>query len=93
MMKTADLYDQSRSLAGEYLAAFEYPWQALAGIRELIPELGRKLGPEFREVRPRVWIHSSAVIAPNAWLGDSCIIGAPARVAERSEVGGGSAKS
>ena len=89
MMKTADLYDQSRSLAGEYLAAFEYPWQALAGIRELIPELGRKLGPEFREVRPRVWIHSSAVIAPNAWLGDSCIIGAHAQVRHCAFLRGG----
>lgn len=80
MMKTIDLYDLSRSIAGEYLGTFEYPWQALAGIGELIRELGRYLGPEFREVRPRVWIHKTAVIAPNAWLGDSCIIGAHTQV-------------
>lgn len=79
-MKTIDLYDLSRSMAGEYLAAFEYPWQALAGIRELIRELGRNLGPEYREVRSRVWIHKTAVIAPNVWLGDSCVIGANAQL-------------
>lgn len=80
MMKTIDLYDLSRSMAGEYLSGFEYPWQALPGIRELILSLGRSLGQEYAEIRPWVWIHKSAVIAPNAWLGSPCIIGANSRV-------------
>ena len=29
MLKTAELYDMSHTLAGAYLSGFEYPWQAL----------------------------------------------------------------
>ena len=38
MIKTMELYDMSHSLAGSYLASFEYPWQALSGIKNLILE-------------------------------------------------------
>ena len=44
MIKTLELYDLSHSLAGEYLTQFEYPWQALAGIKNLILTLGKTLG-------------------------------------------------
>ena len=40
MLKTAELYDMSHTLAGAYLSGFEYPWQALKGIKELILALG-----------------------------------------------------
>ena len=33
MLKTAELYDMSHTLAGAYLSGFEYPWQALKGIK------------------------------------------------------------
>ena len=80
MMKTIDLYDLRRSIAGEYLSGFQFPWQALPGIRNLILTLGTKLGADYAEVRPRVWVHKTAIIAPGAWLGDSCIIGAGTEV-------------
>ena len=34
MLKTKELFDFEKSLAGEYLQNFEYPWQALAGRSE-----------------------------------------------------------
>ena len=40
MYKISELYDLNHTLASDYLAQFEYPWQALAGIKELILELG-----------------------------------------------------
>ena len=40
MRKTLELYDLEHTLAGAYLANFEYPWQALKGIKELILNLG-----------------------------------------------------
>ena len=40
MLKTCDLYDMSHSIAGEYLSGFDYPWEALKGIRDLILALG-----------------------------------------------------
>ena len=80
MLKTIDLYDLSHTLAGEYLAGFAYPWQALKGIKELILDLGSKLGPEYVQVSPQVWVHETATVAPTAYLGAPCIIGAGTEV-------------
>ena len=80
MYKTTDLYDLSHSLAGDYLSGFDYPWQALKGIQNLILTLGPQLGEEYTEVFPTVWVHKTAVIAPTAYLGSPCIIGAGTEV-------------
>ena len=80
MLKTCDLYDLSHTLAGEYLAGFEYPWQALAGIRNLILNLGPGLGEDYEEVAPTVWVHKTATVFPSAHLGAPCIIGAGTEV-------------
>ena len=80
MMKTLELYDLTHSLAGEYLAGFEYPWQALAGIKNLILELGAQLGEEYTQTAPQVWVHKTATVAPTAYLGAPCIIGAHTEV-------------
>ncbi len=80
MMKTTDLYDLSHSAAGEYLKRYEFPWQALAGIKALILQLGDTLGEEYTQVSPQVWVHSTATVAPTAFLGAPCIIGAGTEV-------------
>ena len=72
---TTGLFDLSHSLAGNYLARFTYPWQALDGIKELILSLGPALGEEYEERAPQVWVHQTAKIAPTAFLGAPCIIG------------------
>ncbi len=76
MLKTSDLYDLNHSLAGSYLSGFDYPWQALYGIKGLILELGPALGEDYTEVTPTVWVHKTAAVAPTAYLGAPCIIGA-----------------
>ena len=43
MYKISELYDLDHTLAKDYLAKFEYPWQALSGIKDLILELGKNL--------------------------------------------------
>ena len=80
MTKTVDLYDLKHTLAGEYLAGFEYPWQALNGIKDLILDLGSKLGDDYVETAPQVWVHRTATVAPTAYLGAPCIIGAGTEV-------------
>ena len=74
-LKTSGLFDLSHSLAGDYLARFEYPWQALDGIKDLILSLGPALGEEYEERAPQVWVHKTATVAPTAFLGAPCIIG------------------
>lgn len=80
MVRVSELFDLSHTMAKAYLKGFAYPWDALKGIREMIVSLGRMLGPEYQELFPEVWIHSSASVAPTAYLGAPCIIGAGTEV-------------
>ena len=80
MLQTKDLFDFSHSIAGPYLMGFSYPWQALAGIKQLILDLGKQLGSDYTEISPTVWVHKTATIAPIAYLGAPCIIGAGTEV-------------
>ncbi|MDE6280942.1 MAG: UDP-N-acetylglucosamine pyrophosphorylase [Oscillospiraceae bacterium] len=69
------LFDLSHTLAGDYLAQFQYPWQALDGIKDLILSLGPALGEDYEERAPQVWVHKTAQVAPTAYLGAPCVIG------------------
>lgn len=81
MLKTKDLFDLIHTAADDYLGGFEYPWQALAGIKELIISLGSTLDMNEYELKgENVWIHKTASVAPSAYIGAPCIIG------ENSEV-------
>lgn len=76
MVKITDLFDLSHTLAKTYLESFEYPWEALSGIKSLIVELGKKLPKEeYGEVKENVWIHKSATVFESAYIGGPCIIG------------------
>ena len=64
------------TMAGEYLSQFQYPWEALDGIKEMILSLGSQLSPEeYSQPHEHVWVHKTAVVAPTAYLGAPCIIG------------------
>ena len=80
MITTLQLFDLNHSLAGTYLSGFTFPWQALKGIKDLILNLGPTLGEAYTEVAPAVWVHNTAVVAPTAYLGAPCIIGAGTEV-------------
>ena len=80
LMKTNDLFDLNHTVAKDYLAQYEYPWQALPGIKNLILELGPTLGADFTETAPNVWIHKTATVAMSASITGPCIIGANTEV-------------
>ena len=75
MVTIQELFDLDRTLAGEYLRRFTYPWEALSGIKELILSLGLGLGTDYEEREKNVWVHRTAKVAPTAYLGAPCIIG------------------
>ena len=75
-----ELYDLNHTLAAEYLSGFTYPWEVLQGIKDLILALGSKLGAEYQEISENVWVHKTAQVAPTAFLGAPCIIGAGTEV-------------
>ena len=81
MLVIRDLFDLSHTLAADYLRGFTYPWEALKGIKEEIIRLGESLDKaQYTEVSPQVWVHVSATVAPTAYLGAPCIIGAKTEV-------------
>ena len=71
-----ELFDLKHTLAREYLSNYTYPWDALKGIKEMILALGKTLGEDYREISEAVWVHKTATVAPTAYLGAPCIIGA-----------------
>ena len=75
-----ELYDLEHTLAAEYLSGFTYPWEALKGINEMIRRIGASLGEDYLQLSESVWVHKTAQIAPTAFLGAPCIIGANTEV-------------
>ena len=76
MLTIHELFDLSHSLAGDFLAGFTYPWEALPHIREEILRLiGTLPKEEYREAAPQVWVHSTVTVAPTASLTGPAIIG------------------
>ena len=76
MLTIHELFDLSHSLAGDFLAGFTYPWEALPHIREEILRLiGTLPKEEYREAAPQVWVHNTVTVAPTASLTGPAIIG------------------
>lgn len=80
--KISSLFSQPyMTVAAEYLSHFTYPWEALAGIKEYINELGKTLDPEkFDNPSEGVWIAKSAKVFASAYIGAPCIIDENAEV-------------
>ncbi len=81
MLKILNLFDLEHSDAKEYLLKFEYPWQALSGIKNMIISLGNSLDfDDYDEISENVWIHKTATVASTAYIGSPCIIGAETEI-------------
>lgn len=81
MYTIKELYDLDHTLAKEYLCGFEYPWEALKGIKDMIIALGKTLSKdEYDEVSENVWIHKTAKVFSSAYIAAPCIIGANTEV-------------
>lgn len=79
--KIINLYDLEQTIAGEYLAQFTYPWEALKGIADFIRELGPTLDPDKFEKRGEdIWVAKSAKVAPTACLNGPLIIDEEAEI-------------
>ncbi len=75
-VKTKELYDLSHTLAAPLLEECEYPWQALALIKDFVYKLGSTLpADEYDSPSDGIWIAKSATVAPSATVNAPCIIG------------------
>ena len=72
----SDLFDLDHTMAKDYLRQFTYPWEALAGIGDMILSLGAALSEdEYDRPEEGVWVARDAKVYPTAYLGAPCIIG------------------
>lgn len=83
-METArikNLYTLEETIAGEYLAQFTYPWEALKGISDFIRKIGPTLDSEKYEQRGEdIWVAKSATVFPSAYLHGPLIIDEEAEI-------------
>ena len=76
-----DLFDLSRTVVGERLAAFTYPHEALPYIEDWILEIGSRLSEDcYDHPAEGVWIAKSAKVAPSAQIDGPAIIGEGAEI-------------
>lgn len=73
--------DLSKSIAGELIAKYEFPWEVLPRIKDYIVELGKTLSTEeYDNPSENVWISKSAKVFPSAYINGPAIICAGAEV-------------
>ena len=76
MLTISELFDLTHSLAGDFLAGFTWPWEALPHIKaEIVRLIGTLPAGEYTEVAPQVFAHKTVTIAPTASLTGPAIIG------------------
>lgn len=80
-VKTAELFDLTKSVAGDFLRTCDYPWEALGSIHDLILQIGATLSEELYEKRgDDIWIARSAKVFDSVYIGGACIIGEKAEI-------------
>ena len=61
------LFDTSKTIAGERLTAYIYPWQAIPNIGDMITAIGETLPKEeYAKLGKAIWIHKSVKMPPTA---------------------------
>ena len=70
------LYDLSHTAARKYLSGFDYPWDALEGIKEAIIAIGSSLDSSlYDKIADDIWVSKTATVAQSASISGPCIIG------------------
>lgn len=75
-VKITELFDMEHTIAAPLFAGKTYPWEVLSDISDFIIQLGMQLGKDFEEIKPHVWVHKTAMLAPTASITGPCIIDA-----------------
>lgn len=76
MYTILQLFDMNHTAAYEYLAQFQYPYQALAGIKDAITAIANNLKlDDYFVYDDDIWIHKTAKVAESASISGPCIIG------------------
>ena len=84
MLQIVNMYDLNHTAAAEYLQEYEYPWQVLPYIKDIILKIGAKIDAEcpdeYEKRGENVWIHKTATVFDSAYINGPAIIGAGTEV-------------
>ena len=90
LLRTAELFDLTHTLARPWLEHTEYPWEILSEIPAIIRTLGESLdSAEYHHPAEGIWIAKTAVVAPTAYIAAPAIIGENTEVRQGAFVRGG----
>ena len=88
----SNMYDLSHTAAAGFMKEYDYPWEVLPHIKDIILALGEKIDrecPEDYEKRgDNVWIHKTATVFESAYINGPVIIGANTEVRQCAFVRG-----
>ena len=73
-MKNKDLFVIGESIADSYIKKYEYPFEVLPHIGEIILEIGEHLGNDYDLLEDNIWISKTVNIPKTATIIGPCII-------------------
>lgn len=75
MYKTEDLLDLNYTITKNYFKNYEYPWEIIPEIKNIVLEIGKNLDKnQYKEIKNNVWVHISASIDENVQIIGPAII-------------------
>ena len=73
-MKNKDLFKTSESIADKYIKEYDYPFEVLPNIEEIIYKIGNSLGNDYNLIDDNIWISKTVNIPNNVTINGPCII-------------------
>ena len=73
-MKNKDLFIIGNSIADNYIKKYEYPFEVLPNIKDIILEIGSKLGDDYNLLDNNIWISKTVDIPQISTIIGPCII-------------------
>ena len=74
-LKIYNLFDLKNSIAGSFLASYDYPWEFLPNIKDFILKFAEKLDRnKFSLIGENVWAAKTAKISKNTFISGPAII-------------------
>ncbi len=75
-----ELFDLSRTVARPLFGQVAYPWQILGLLEAFVLDLGPRLGSDFEQVAPLVWVGRGSTVDSLAALRGPAIVGRDCRL-------------
>ena len=73
-MTNKDLFKTENSIVDKYIKKYEYPFDVLPNIHDIIMEVGKTLGSDYEKIGDDIWIHKSVKLPKFYTIKGPCII-------------------